>query len=241
MVQASGQQIAFVVAIVCVLGLPLLTLIHELGHAIAVRLCGLPLESLVVGDADDLIMRVGGVVLRFGRMLDDDAGAGFVRYDPAQASLGDHIVIALAGPAANLVVAPVFAGLAAIGGTSGPVDACLWLLAVVSVMVAVGNLVPSGTPGTSASISDGRAVQLAWAARRGRVLRWTEPEAEPPAPSVAADAPPERQSSFRWPFVMALCVVGVLACVFGGATLLLPLILIFGLAFLQGAHRDKLW
>jgi membrane-associated protease RseP (regulator of RpoE activity) len=239
--QASGVQIAFVAAIVCVIGLPLLTLIHELGHAIAVRLRGLPLESLVVGDADDLILRIGGVTLRFGRMLDGDADAGFVRYDAAQASPDDRIVIALAGPAANLVVAPVFAGLAAIGGTSGPFDACLWLLAAVSVVLAVVDLVPSGTPGTSTSISDGRVVQLAWAARRGPVLHWTEPEAEPPAPSLAAEAPSERHGSFRWPFVTALFLVAVIAFTAGGPTLLMPLILVFGLAFLQGAHRDKLW
>ena len=239
--RASGMQVALVAAIVCVIGLPLLTLIHELGHAIAVRLRGLPLESLVVGDADDLILRVGGVILRFGRMLDDDTNAGFVRYDAADASPADHIVIALAGPAANLVVAPVFGGLAAIGGTSGPFDACLWLLAVASVVLAVLNLVPSGTPGTSSLISDGRVVQLACAARRGRVLHWTEPAAEPPAPSVAPEAPSQRHSSFRWPFVTALLLVAVVTVAVCGATLLMPLILLFGLAFLQGAHRDKLW
>jgi hypothetical protein len=72
----SAWDLAIVTAIVLVIGLPFLTLVHEVGHALAVRARGLPLDSLAMGDADDLIIRAGGVLLRFGRMLDDDAPAG---------------------------------------------------------------------------------------------------------------------------------------------------------------------
>jgi hypothetical protein len=109
------------------------------------------------------------------------------------------------------------------------------------VAIAAVNLVPSGRPGTSNSISDGRMVQLAWAARRGPVPDCTEPRAEPPTPSPTAPAPREQHSGFRWPFATALFLAAVLAFALGGASLLLPLTLVFGLAFLQGAHRDKLW
>jgi membrane-associated protease RseP (regulator of RpoE activity) len=126
--RASAWDVALMCSIIIVIGLPLLTLVHELGHAIAVRLRGLPLESIVVGNTDDLTFRTGAVIVRLGRVLQDEVPAGYVRYEPTRASASDVIVIALAGPLANLAVAPVFAAPALAGGIGGAPEACLWLL-----------------------------------------------------------------------------------------------------------------
>jgi membrane-associated protease RseP (regulator of RpoE activity) len=241
LVSASAWDTAIVFAIVMVLGLPFLTLVHEVGHALAVRVRGLPLESLAVGDADDLSIRAGGVLLRFGRMLDDDAAAGFVRYDASKASAGDVIVVALAGPFANALAAPALAGAALISGTHGPLDACLWILSVGSVLIAVGNLIPRGTPGTLDHVTDGRITQLAWAARHLPATDLTVAQPRPPTPAPTPHESPERRTGLRWPFATALLLVAVVAFAAGGSTLLVPLLVLFGAACLQGAHRRKAW
>jgi membrane-associated protease RseP (regulator of RpoE activity) len=236
--QASALEITIVVSTFTVIGLPLLALAHELGHAIAVRLRGLPLETIVVGDADDLIVRAGALTMRFGRMTEDDGPGGFVRYDATYASARDIIVIALAGPLANLAVAPVLAGLALIGGTSGPLDAWLWLLSAASLALAVANLVPLGRPGTSGLMSDGRVAQVAWARRDRPVHEWIDLDADNPA-SHGPPPPAERHTGMRWPFAAALFLVVVLALAAGGASLLVPLLVLFGAALLQGGHRRR--
>ncbi len=239
--EASPAEVAIASSLVTVVGLPFLVLVHELGHAFAVRFRRLPLEAIVVGDAEDLIIRAGGVLVRFGRTLDNEGAAGFVRYDASKASVSDVIVIALAGPLANAIVAPALARLALIGGTHGPLDACLWILSAASVLTAIGNLIPRGRPGTSDLLSDGRIVQLAWAARHMPAGDWTDLEAPPPAPSLTPPAPAERPSGMRWPFAAALLLVAVLAFAAGGVELLMLLVVVFGGAVLQGAHRRKAW
>ena len=239
--RASAAEVALAFSLVTVVGLPFLVLVHELGHALAVRFRRLPLEAIVVGDAEDLIIRAGGVLMRFGRTLDNEGPAGFVRYDASKASVSDVIVIALAGPLANAIVAPALALLALIGGTHGPLDACLWILSAASVLTASGNLIPRGRPGTSDLLSDGRIVQLAWAARHMPAGDWTDVEAQPPAPSLTPPAPSERPGGMRWPFAAALLFVAVVAFVAGGAALIMPLVVLFGGALLHGAHRHKAW
>jgi hypothetical protein len=229
-----------VCSVLTLVGLPLLTLVHELGHALAVRFRRLPLKAIVVGDAEDLILRAGGVLMRFGRSLNDEGAAGFVRYDASKASVGDVIVITLAGPFANAIVAPALAGLALSGGNHGPCDACLHPL---------GRQRPDGgrqphparTP-RHVRLAQRRAlVQLAWAARHMPAGEWTDVEARPPAPSPTPPAPSERPSGMRWPFAAALLLVAVFAVVVGGVALLMLLVVVFGVAYLQGAHRRKAW
>ncbi len=229
-------------AVGVVLGLPGLTLVHELGHAIAARLRGLPLKSIVVGDADHLTFRAGAVTVRLGRLLGDGDVAGYVELEPTRASARDLIVVALAGPLANLVLAPVFAALALAGPTGGALDIGLRILVAGRVGMAVGHLIHRGTPGTSDPLSDGRLVQLAWGRRDMPGAGWPDASPAPPAPSSADERPSaEPARGFRWPFAVALLLVAVVGVAVGGALALLPLTVLFGGAFLTGAHRSKVW
>jgi hypothetical protein len=219
----------------------LLTLVHELGHAIAVRLRGLPLKSIVVGDSNDLTLRVGAVTVQLGRALDDGDVGGYVLFEATRASARDVMLVALAGPFANLAVASIFAALALAGATGGALDGCLWPLSVVSVAIAVGNLIPRGRPGSSDPLSDGRLVQLAWKRRRTPVRDWTDVPTPPEPAAPCTPASPEPTNGFRWPFKAALLLVAVVTVAAAGVVALLPLVVLFGGVSLNGAHRRKLW
>jgi hypothetical protein len=230
----SWWELAMVTAVLSTIGGPLLVFVHELGHAAAVRLRRLPLEAIAVGDTDDVVVRARGVTLRFGRNLNHRAPSGFVRYDPGQAAPLDVLLVAVAGPLANLAVAPALAALAMADATGGAADVGLWLLAASSVIAGVAELIPREPHG---QWNDGRIAQVAWAFFRGRVV---EVEASPPPPP-AAEPLPDGQSGMRWPFAAALVLVAAVCVAAGIPEALVPLVVLFGGALAGGAHRRNAW
>jgi hypothetical protein len=235
----TSWELALLAAVSIAIVPPALVLIHELGHAIAVRLLGLPLESLVVGDSDDVIIRARGVILRFGRSLDQRAPGGFVTFDATRATARDIIVIALAGPMGNLVSVPVFVAAALFVGSGEAVTACLWLSAFSSVTIGVTSLIPAGRPGTGDLLTDGRIAQLAWAELRGQTIECPVPAAGPPSPIPEPQPASEQSYGMRWPFKVLLLLVAGLGIVGAGPVALVPLFVLFGSAWLTGAHRHK--
>ena len=214
-----------VVALVVIVG-PVVTLIHEVGHALAALALGRRVDMLAVGHHEDVTVTIGRTVLRFGRSLDGEP-AGFITLDP-ESSPDEVMAIALLGPVANLGTAPLFAVAAQSAATSGPFESVLWWLAVVSVLAGIGNLVPRGDYG--GRMSDGRLIQVAWAVHRGRPLpELRVPEASEPGPDPRT----------RWPFLVILALVFVVALaaeVYGAALLM---VLLFGYVALTGGHRTK--
>lgn len=208
---------------------PVVTLIHELGHALAAIALGRRVEMLAVGHRDDLRVRIGGTVLRFGRTLGGE-WSGFVTLDP-ESEPDEVMAIAFLGPVANLVTAPLFAAAAQSGATTGPMETLLWLVAAISVLTAVTNLVPRG-PSADGQVSDGRLIQIAWAVHRGVALDLPAPKASPPVP-----AGPEPRT--RWPFLAVLGIVVVLAVAAGGPLLAAPVLILFGYVALKGGHRTR--
>ena len=172
-----------------VVALPLLVFAHEAGHALAVRARGLPLAELVVGDTPDLTIRTGGVRIQLGRHVGNGDVGGYVRYDGSTASPTDVLIIALAGPAANLLVTPVIVALAVAEWSQGIVEGMLWVIALVSLFIAVGNLVPSDIEAGLDAASDGRWVQIAWSAMHAppdAAAKWVDPHAATSVPPPTA-------------------------------------------------------
>ena len=73
-----GGPLEFVLTLALTFGgYHFLVFVHELGHALAVRARGLPVREFAVGDRADVVVRVAGMRMRFGRASDDAAeGAG---------------------------------------------------------------------------------------------------------------------------------------------------------------------
>jgi hypothetical protein len=86
----------------------------------------------------------GALRLRLGRLRGDGDVGGYVIYEGASATPRQVLAIALAGPAANLLGAAVFAALAA--RADGMLAIVVFLGALASLTMAVGNLRPSGDP-----------------------------------------------------------------------------------------------
>jgi hypothetical protein len=166
------------------IGTILLVAIHECGHAVAVLFTGHRVHELRVGHSDDVTVTAGGFRLRLGRLRGEGDVAGYVRYDAASATPRQVLTIALAGPAANVLAAAGIATLAA--RAEGMFSVVLFLWALTSSAMAVSNLRPAGDRDTPAAWSDGRWVQVAWAARR-------TPRVEPPLstdPNTATSVAP---------------------------------------------------
>ena len=214
-----------VVALVVIVG-PVVTLIHEVGHALAALALGRRVDMLAVGHHEDVTVTIGRTVLRFGRSLDGEP-AGFITLDP-ESSPDEVMAIALLGPVANLRTAPLFAAAAQSAATSGPFESVLWWLAVVSLLVGIANLVPRGDH--EGSMSDGGVIQLAWAVHRGRPL---------PQLRAAKPAEPGPEPRTRWPFLVVLACVFVLALAAAVYEAAFAIVLLFGYAFLSGGHRTR--
>lgn len=203
---------------------PVVTLIHELGHAIGALALGRRVDMLAVGHHEDVTVTIGSTVLRFGRSL---AGkpSGFITLDP-EASSDEVIAIALLGPLANLMAAPLLASLARSDATGGLLDTLLWQISVVSVIVGIANLVPRGHYG--GDLSDGRLIQIAWAVHRGRPL--------PVLPQPTDPGPAPRT---RWPFLMVLGIVFVGALAIGATVPALGILVLFGFVAVTGGLRTR--
>jgi hypothetical protein len=166
-----GEEIAgFLLA---ALFTPLLVLVHELGHALAVKARGLPLHALKVGDRTDLIVSVGSFRIELGRLLGDGDVGGYVMYDARRVTTRDALVIALAGPAANLAGALVTGWLAVrFAGAGWFIPFTLVLLTVVGVWTALANLRPAGVAADPSTWSDGLWARVAWRGRHHRGPMW---------------------------------------------------------------------
>ena len=117
------------------IGVPLLTLVHELGHAAAVLRFTQGRVHIQVGRADLAVKLSSG---RLSIMLSPFGAGGFCRREQG-CSRGQALIVALAGPAVNAVFAVLLwlAGTAA-SGTARPV---LFTLSAVSGLYVL-NLIP---------------------------------------------------------------------------------------------------
>jgi len=159
-----GGPLEFVLTLALTFGgYHFLVFVHELGHALAVRARGLPVREFVVGDRADVVVRVAGMRMHFGRATDDAAVHGYVATDPNRASPADMLVIALAGPAADVLATVALLALASAGVYDGFVNVLIVLMAIAEACSAAGNLVPRERDGW---LSDGRIAQLAREAMR---------------------------------------------------------------------------
>jgi len=168
------------------LGAPLVVLVHELGHALAVRARGLPLHALKVGDEPVVSITAGSFRMELGRLLGKGEVGGYVLYDGRAATPLDALVIALAGPAANLAGAAVTGWLATAMWSSGSVAVMLWLVTLTGVWVAVANLRVGGEAQDPRTWSDGLWARVAWRGVRagvGAAPMWRDPH-------EAASVPP---------------------------------------------------
>jgi hypothetical protein len=154
---------------------PLLVLVHELGHALAVKVRGLPLQGLKVGDRSDLIVTIGAFRLELGRLLGDGDMGGYVLYDARRVTPRDALVIALAGPAANLVAALVTGWLTIrLAGEAAILPFALALLTLAGLWMAFANLRPGGVAADPRTWSDGLWARVAWRGRHHRGPMWPD-------------------------------------------------------------------
>lgn len=207
--------------LIALLGGTLFTLVHELGHAIACLACRVPVEQLRVGGEPHVTFTRGRFRLELS--LREGEG-GFVRHGRGALTPRRLVLIALAGPFAELVALGPLVLLASRAG--GMLAVYLWVLAAGVVVAVVMNLWPRGA-------NDGRVVQLAWA---GRDEPLEEPEEHPgsvPPPDAPSPGPP----AMRWPFAIALGLVFALtvatAVASGNWVMVLVLVTLFGVARLQ--------
>jgi membrane-associated protease RseP (regulator of RpoE activity) len=167
-------------------GTPVLVFVHELGHALAVKLRGLPLRHLKVGRETDVIVVVGGFRMELGRLAGEGDVGGYVRWDGSRATPLDVLVIALAGPLANLAGALLTGWLALryLGATAW-IPSTLALLTFGGVGMAIVNLRATGAAADPTIWSDGLWVRVAWRDRHHRGPLWRDPNEatsiEPPA------------------------------------------------------------
>jgi hypothetical protein len=169
----AGSLVAFTLALATT---PLLILVHELGHAVAVRARGLPLKAMKVGDEIDVILTVGGFRMELGRLTGKGDVGGYVVYDGRRSTPVDVLVVALAGPAANLLGAAV-TGWFALGEGTGLV-VILWLMTLSGVWMAAANLRASGVAQDPETWSDGLWARVAWRGVRagvGGAPLWRDP------------------------------------------------------------------
>jgi Zn-dependent protease/CBS domain-containing protein len=125
--EASGRFVDVFKGMGVILALFGIVLLHELGHALAARRYG-------IGTRDITLLPIGGVA-RLERMPDD----------PKQ-----ELVVALAGPAVNIVLAVLFLGVVLVGGSvpalENVLDGSLSFLAYLfwaNLFMAGFNLIPA--------------------------------------------------------------------------------------------------
>jgi regulator of sigma E protease len=150
-------------AITAILTLGLLVLVHELGHYVVAKLRGVPVEIFSIGFGRPLWKKVlNGTEFRIGWI----PLGGYVAYmddETVSISPKDRVLVALGGPAANLLFAPV-------------VFALVYLIGVETPNLTV-NIVKNGSPAMTAgfevndtiSAIDGQRVEE-WKEVTGAVL-----------------------------------------------------------------------
>ena len=169
---------------------PVLFLVHEVGHALAVRARGLPLKELKVGDVSDVALTVGGFRMELGRLTGKGDVGGYVLYDGRRSTPADVLMIALAGPVANLLGAAVTGWLAV--GAGADFVLILWLLTLGGVGTAAVNLRARGVAQDPHTWSDGLWARIAWRGIRagaGDAPMWRDPD------GAVSVAPPHARPS----------------------------------------------
>ena len=122
----SGSPRGAGIGLAAILALFVCVLLHEFGHALAARRYGIPTRSIT-------LLPIGGVA-RLERMPEE----------PKQ-----ELVIALAGPAVNAVIAASTFAVLVAGAYSGMIAAdsfaanALWFLTFANVILGVFNLLPA--------------------------------------------------------------------------------------------------
>ena len=118
------------------------TVVHELGHVLAIRFAGVrPTAIHLLGPPDRVTFHVGGLQVGLGIKV-----GGEVEYPGRGVSAAQSAVIAAAGPAAELVIAPLVLLL--------PI--ARWAAVYLAVIMAadgLSNLIPAKTE--DGSLSDG--------------------------------------------------------------------------------------
>ena len=152
---------------------PVLILAHELGHALAVKARRLPLHELKVGDRADVILAVGGFRIELGRLFGQGDVGGYVLYDGRRSTPRDTLVIALAGPAANVAGAVLTGWLAVRFAHATPsIPFTLSMMTVGGLWMALANLRPSGED--PLTWSDGEWARTAWRALKRPGPLWRD-------------------------------------------------------------------
>lgn len=162
--------------------------VHELGHAVAALAVGERVREVRIGNEDRLTITAGRFRLRLGLLREHSDVGGHVVHSGSSATPRHVLVIALAGPAANLLAAAALAVPTARADGFVVVPLALWTL--VNVAVAVDNLRPTGDPQDPNSWSDGRWAQAAWALRRHLQAATTSDGATTPNRSAGSSTGP---------------------------------------------------
>jgi hypothetical protein len=121
---------------------PLVTALHELGHAIVARRLVAGEVAVVVGDERQPGIRfeAGGICFFVSPFVNPFGRAGYCRYAAALASARDTAAIALAGPTATL--AGLAAALLLLGPVHGSVRDLVWMAVLLQGVATVLCLVP---------------------------------------------------------------------------------------------------
>jgi Zn-dependent protease len=153
--------------------LPLTTLIHESGHALAALAAGRRIAEVVVGDDQSLLrLRNDRFRFRLGAVTGRGHASGYVVFDGGGAKPRDVLLIALAGPLASLAGAVACCVLAAWAWPEPALTFALLMGAVAGWAACADNLRISGDGPDD--WSDGVWVRGAWRAMR-RPAGWADP------------------------------------------------------------------
>src|SRR5262249_9771357 len=127
-----GMDLIMTVAVMCALWQFVLVIPHELGHALAAWLLGVPAYAIQIGEEPWLLNRdVAGMRWRISRYL----GGGITFHGPCEGpnARGNAMLITFAGPLTNLLIAAgAFLWVDENGGLSGGISQLVWLTLGIS-------------------------------------------------------------------------------------------------------------
>ena len=118
------------------------TLLHELGHAVAARrLLGGDVDVSVGSTGKVAQMQLGQIALAINAFSHPGRASGAAEFDASRATARDILLIALAGPAASLAGTVLTAWALSAASPSGALHNLLWA-ATAGGVFGVLNLVP---------------------------------------------------------------------------------------------------
>lgn len=154
---------------------PPLTLLHELGHALASRREVGGAVKVVVGHGPNLLaMRIGDLRVDVNLwMFDPTRLDGYTIHDTRRATASNIFWIAVAGPAASLLAATVFAVAYSAAPTSGFSHDLLWTATLDAIGTAILCAIPM-------RLREGRNGREVWS--DGRIALYALRSGAPSAP-----------------------------------------------------------